>query len=358
MTSTWSRRNLLRFAGGASAAAAGAVILSSCSDDSSTSSGANGSSGPGSTTVTTQLDWIKNVEFAGMWVADDLGYYGEESVAPEWLAGGPNVTNSVQVVEGGAAQIGISTNFTAFVDAVKAGSDVVLIGTVFQESPLAILSLPDNPIRSASDMAGKRIGSPQGQQRELDAIFRLNDLEPDYTFVPIGFDVQALVEGDADGMTAFATNQGLILEEQGVDYVSVSWKDLGLDVYSLLLYVDRGFLDENRDAVVGWMRSTVRGWEKNEEDPEFAARLAVEKYGSDLDLSLSQQIRENENQIPLTQSALTEEKGLLWVSPEDIEDRMYPILEAAEMTDLPPVESYVDTSVLEDAYGGATRLTP
>lgn len=358
MTPTWSRRNLLRFAGGASAAAAGAVILSSCSDDSSTSSGSTGSSGTGSASVTTQLDWIKNVEFAGMWVADDLGYYGEESVAPEWLAGGPNVTNSVQVVEGGAAQIGISTNFTAFVDAVKAGSDVVLIGTVFQESPLAILSLPDNPIRSASDMAGKRIGSPQGQQRELDAIFRLNNLEPDYTFVPIGFDVQALVEGDADGMTAFATNQGLILEEQGVDYESVSWKDLGLDVYSLLLYVDRGFLDENRDAVVGWMRATVRGWEKNEEDPEVAATLAVEKYGRDLDLSLPQQIRENENQIPLTQSALTKEKGLLWVSPEDIEDRMYPILEAAEMTDLPPVESYVDTSVLEDAYGGATRLTP
>jgi hypothetical protein len=106
------------------------------------------------------------------------------------------------------------------------------------------------------------------------------------------------------------------------------------------------------------MRATVRGWEKNEEDPEVAATLAVEKYGRDLDLSLPQQIRENENQIPLTQSALTKEKGLLWVSPEDIEDRMYPILEAAEMTDLPPVESYVDTSVLEDAYGGATRLTP
>lgn len=359
MSPLHSRRAFLRYAGAGSAAAAAGALLMSCSDgDSSTATASASGSGPGRSGVTTQLDWIKNVEFAGMWVADDLGYYGEENLSPTWLAGGPNVTNSVQVVEGGAAQIGISTNFTAFVDAVKAGADVVLIGAIFQESPLAILSLSENPIRSARDMVGKRIGSPQGQQRELDAIFRLNDLEPDYTFVPIGFDVQALVEGDADGMTAFATNQGLILEEQGVAYEAVSWKDLGLDVYSLLLYVDRAHLEGNRDDVVGWMRATVKGWEKNEEDPQFAAGLAVEKYGRDLDLSLTQQVKENQNQIPLTQSALTEEKGLLWVSEEEIQDRMYPILEAADITDLPAIESYVDTSVLEEAFGGKTRLLP
>src|SRR3546814_2730377 len=104
-----------------------------------------------------------------MWVADDLGYYGEENLSPTWLAGGPNVTNSVQVVEGGAAQIGISKKFTAFVDEVKAGADVVLIGKTFQESPLAILSLSENTIRSARDMVGKRHGSPTRQTREIRA---------------------------------------------------------------------------------------------------------------------------------------------------------------------------------------------
>src|SRR3546814_5447338 len=106
------------------------------------------------------------------------------------------------------------------------------------------------------------------------------------------------------------------------------------------------------------MRASVKGWEKNEEDPQFDAGLAVEKYGRDLDLSLTQQWKEQQNQIRRTQSARTEEKGLLWVAEEEIQDRMYPSREAADITDLPAIESYVDTWVVEEAVGGKTRLLP
>lgn len=308
--------------------------------------------------VATQLNWVTNVEFAGMWIAEEEGYYAEEGIETEWLAGGPNVSNTVQIVAAGEAPIGLDTNFTSFVEAVAAGADVVLIGAVYQESPLAILSLADAPINSAEDMVGKRIGSPQGQQRELDAIFTLNGLEPDYEFVPIGYDVAALVNGDVDGITAFATNQGLILEEQGVDYASVSWKELGLDVYSNMVFVDRSYLEENREAVVSWMRATAKGWEKNAEDPEVAAHLALDSWGADLGLSLSQQINENVNQIPLTQSTLTESAGLLQISAEDIETYMYPLLRAAGITDLPEVSSYVDESILNEVFADSATLLP
>lgn len=308
--------------------------------------------------VATQLNWVTNVEFAGMWIAEEEGYYAEEGIETEWLAGGPNVSNTVQIVAAGEAPIGLDTNFTSFVEAVAAGADVVLIGAVYQESPLAILSLADAPINSAEDMVGKRIGSPQGQQRELDAIFTLNGLEPDYEFVPIGYDVAALVNGDVDGITAFATNQGLILEEQGVDYASVSWKELGLDVYSNMIFVDRSYLEENREAVVSWMRATAKGWEKNAEDPEVAAHLALDSWGADLGLSLSQQINENVNQIPLTQSTLTESAGLLQISAEDIETYMYPLLRAAGITDLPEVSSYVDESILNEVFADSATLLP
>lgn len=306
--------------------------------------------------VATQLNWVTNVEFAGMWIAESEGYYAEEGIVAEWLPGGPNVSNTVQIVASGDAPIGLDTNFTSFIDAVSEGADVVLVGAVYQESPLAIMSLSENPINSVEDMIGKRIGSPQGQQRELDAIFTINGLEPDYEFVPIGYDVQALVNGDVDGITAFATNQGLILEEQGVDYTSVSWQDLGLDVYSNMIFVDRTYLEENRDLVVAWLRATVKGWEKNADDPEVAAQLAVDVWGADLGLSLSQQIKENINQIPMTTSDLTAESGLLRISAEDIEQKMYPILRAAGMTDLPDVATYVDESLLDEVFGGSATL--
>lgn len=330
-----------------------AILMSACSSE-----GGGTDDSTSGESISVQLNWVTNVEFAGMWIAEEQGYYEAEGITSVWLPGGPNITNTPQLVAGGEAEIGLDTNFTSFVDAVAAGADIVLIGAVYQESPLAILSLADNPIRSAEDLVGKRIGSPQGQKRELDAMFTLNGLAPDYEFVPIGYDVQALVNGDVDGITAFITNQGEILAEQGVDYESLSWKDLGLDVYSNMIFVNRAYLEENRDDVVAWMRATAMGWEENEADPEAAAQLAVDIYGSELGLSLPQQIAENTNQIPLTHSELTGELGLLRVSTADISSDMYPILRAAGMTDLPDPETYVDESILDDVYGDSTTLLP
>src|SRR3546814_3672051 len=89
----------------------------------------------------------------------------------------------------------------------------------------------------------------------------------------------------------------------------------------------------------------------------FKQKTAYEMRISDWssDVCSSDLVKENQNQIPLTQSALTEEKGLLWVSEEEIQDRMYPILEAADITDLPAIESYVDTSVLEEIGRASCR---
>ena len=62
--------------------------------------------------VATQLNWVTNVEFAGMWIAESEGYYAEEGIVAEWLPGGPNVSNTVQIVASGDAPIGLDTNFT------------------------------------------------------------------------------------------------------------------------------------------------------------------------------------------------------------------------------------------------------
>ena len=69
------------------------------------------------------------------------------------------------------------------------------------------------------------------------------------------------------------------------------------------------------------MRATIRGWQDNAADPSVAARLAVENYGADLGLDLAQQTRENELQIPYTQSDLTQANGIFRIDPERISGR-------------------------------------
>src|SRR5262249_14601051 len=106
---------------------------------------------------TYQLSWIKNVEFAGMYIADTNGYYKDAGFsAVELLAGGPNVSQD-SVVAAGKALVGISSpDITGA--AILKGAPIVAIGAQYQKNPFAIMSLATNPINTPQDLIGRKIG--------------------------------------------------------------------------------------------------------------------------------------------------------------------------------------------------------
>jgi hypothetical protein len=104
------------------------------------------------------------------------------------------------------------------------------------------------------------------------------------------------------------------------------------------------------------MRATIKGWEANAADTALGAKLAVEKYGVDLGLDIKQQTRQNELQIPLMKSSLTDSKGLFRVDPALLGGDMYAALKAAGLSTLPDVTKIVDTTVLDEVYGTKTKL--
>ncbi len=337
-------------------AAAGAALalaggLSACS---SASTSASDASGEELTTLRVALGWITNVEWAGFWIADDAGYYAEEGLEIEWLAGGPNAPTTMASVAAGDADLGVEPSMQNWLQSIPQGNDFVGVGTVYQDTPSALLSLAEDPVESVEDMKGATILGQEGTQPLIDAMFRVGGDEPDYEFVPVGFDVAPLVEGQGKAYTAYATNQPIMLEEtygmSADDYVTLTYAELGLPQYGNVIYGDSSTIEEQSEAIEGFLRASIRGWLENEEDPDLGAQLAVEKYGADLGLDLTQQTRENELQIPFLQSELTEEKGLFWIDPERLAGPMYEGLEAAGVTDLPEVEDILDLSLLEKVY--------
>src|SRR5438105_12436798 len=303
-----------------------------------------------------QLLWIKNVEFGGYWIADDQGMYASAGVAPNFLAGGPDVIVE-NVVAGGGADVGITGGFGFITDANAAGSDFVVVGSTYQTAPSGLVSLASNPVRTPQDLVGKKVGAQQGARNIIDAIFAINGLPAgQYTFVPVGFDPAPLVEGACDVYTCFITNQPLTLKDQGVDYVTVTYSALGFPDYADVLYAKRSFIANNRDALIAFLRGSIRGWQANIQDPSTAVQLAVNKYGADLALDAHQQAAENDAQIPLVQSDLTRAKGLFWMDPDFIAGPLYAALQASGRTNLPDVNQLVDLSLLTDAFGGKNVL--
>ena len=304
------------------------------------------------TPIRLHFNWLVDPGFGGYYVALDQGYYTDENVEVELIHGGPNVPNPVQVLSGGTADIGTASPLV-IAQAVNEGADYVVIGTRFQTTPFGMSSLPDNPIRTAEDIVGKKIGGGAFDAVFLDALLVLNGLEAgSYELVPIGFDPAPLPDGQVDGIANYMVSHPVILTARGIDNVAVSYADMGMPLYGDMLFVNRSFLEENRDAVVGFLRATVKGWEKFFQDPDLGFDLMFDQYGAaDNFLVREEQLPVHEAQVALMTNDLTAAKGLFWMDLDLIAGEMYDVLRAAGVTDPPPVDSLFDISVLEDAFG-------
>jgi ABC-type nitrate/sulfonate/bicarbonate transport system substrate-binding protein len=359
-----SRRELLRraaFAGGVLALPSG--LLAACGADEGgggTTGGSTSGGGGGTTSIRYQLDWIKNSQFAGFYIADSEGWYADERLEVDFLPGA-DVASHEAVVAGGGAEIGTSSFLSRIVDAVNAGSDLVVVGAGLQQSPIGLMSMADNPIQSAQDILGKRIGLQEGSTSEIRLILELNGLDPDnWTEVPVGYNPGPLLDGEVDGYYAYLTSQPLTFEKRGLvegkDFFVVSFQDLGWYQYGMLAITKRSYLEDNRDVVVGFMRATVKGGEQAVADPAQGVQLTMKVYGQDLGLDKETETKQLEAQLPLMQSELTQAKGLYWMDLDLLAGRMYDALRKGGRDTLPEPDSLVDLSVLEDAYAGKTSL--
>jgi ABC-type nitrate/sulfonate/bicarbonate transport system substrate-binding protein len=375
---TWNRRRLLSTgATGLGVLLGGRLLIACGGDDDDAGSATTGAAGAttargtaaaGTTAgsavetakVSVGMGWIKNVEYAGSWLALENGYYADQGIEPEYQQGGPNAPTSPVAVASGDAQIGVAAGMLALLDAINEGNDFVVFGTQYQVSPGAVLSLAAKPVTTPQDLVGITFLGQEGVDVTIDAVLDIAGLPHDYEFIVAGFTPDPLVEGQGDAYSCFLVNQPITLETQGMvegtDFVVTTWADLGFPSYANLFFADRSYLEANRDAVVRFMRATIMGWEQNTVDPAVGAQLAVDTYGADLGLDITQQTRQNELQIPLMESALTASSGLFRIDPEQWDGPMTEAYLAAGRESMPALADVVDLTILDDVFEGKTTL--
>ncbi|UUZ66419.1 ABC transporter substrate-binding protein (plasmid) [Polaromonas sp. P1-6] len=314
-------------------------------------------SAPRPGTITTALSWIPNHQFAGLWVGLDKGWFNDAGVRVEWRPGGPNTPNGVERVASGEVSLGSQSGMRPVLEAITKGNDLVVVGSRFQHVPGGMLSLAKRPVLEAKDLIGKRLILPSPTDvRTIEIALKLNKLPSTpntFQYVPGGFDPQALVDGQGDAMLAFVTNQPVALEAKGMvkdkDFFFRTWDELGLPSYSGFLFGTRKWVAENRDLLVRYLRTEIRGWVMNEVNPAYAAKLVVDKYGADFGLDLKREVRSNELQMPFLHSAETAKNGLFWVDRDRLGGAMYDGLRAGGLKRLPDIDKYLDMSLLRDA---------
>ncbi len=112
--------------------------------------------------VTLQLNWVHQAQFAGLYVAKEKGYYKEAGLdvdIKEYTDG----LDQTQAVASGSADFAVSTP-VELLSGIQSGQQVKALAVIYQQAPLAFVSLKKSGIKTPSDFKGKQLGSKGGNK--------------------------------------------------------------------------------------------------------------------------------------------------------------------------------------------------
>jgi ABC-type nitrate/sulfonate/bicarbonate transport system substrate-binding protein len=313
-------RSLTAGAGMAAIAAGGSTFLAACGSDSKSSSTGSTTGGANFGTLDYQLSWIKNVEFAGQYIADTNGYYKDAGFSSvNLMAGGPTVQQDA-VVASGKALLGIgSPDITA--PAILKGAPLKIIAVLFQKNPFCVMSLASNPIKTPQDMVGKSIGVQAVNEPVWNSFLKANNLQDaNITKVPAQFDPQPLVAGEVDGWFSFITNEPNLLAVQGVKTTTFLLNDYNYPLVSQTYMATTDTIKNKSDQLKAVLLADIKGWQASIKDPALGAQLAVEQYGKDLGLEVEEQTLESKSQNELIVTADTKANGIMTATDTLLEE--------------------------------------
>lgn len=326
---------------------AGGPLLAACGSDDDTGTSESGTASFGEIAV--QLSWIKNIEFAGEYMATTKGYYEQAGFsAVELVAGGASGTTAESALATGKVFVGLSTP-TVTAPAINEGAPLKIVGTTYQKNPFCILSVNDDPIATPQDMIGKKIGvQTGGNQVIFSALLAANDIDPDdVEVVPVQYDPTIVTTGEVAGFMSYITNEPILLSSRGFEVTTFLLADNNLPLVAETFTVLQDSIDNDREKIKAFLKAEIQGWTDAVAAPEDSADLAVNNFGKDQGLDLEEQIKEATAQNDLVVSDDTAANGLFTMT-QDLIDQNIAALELAET----PIaaEDLFDLSLLAEVY--------
>src|SRR5260370_1611496 len=106
--------------------------------------------------VTIQLKWVSQAQFAGYFVAKDKGFYKDAGLDVTIKPGGPDVAPP-QVIAGGGADVVVDWMPSALASREK-GVPLVNISQTFKKSGLELTFRAETCVKKPADFKGKTIG--------------------------------------------------------------------------------------------------------------------------------------------------------------------------------------------------------
>jgi PAS domain S-box-containing protein len=217
-----------------------------------------------------QFPWHHQFQFAGYYMAKELGYYERAGIEVEIRSiseGGEPVAE----VLSGRADFGVAGSGLLVERAL--GKPVVVVASIFQHAPTIFLTL-EQGITKPTDLIGKRVMlSPGFQSLTLIALLHQEGVLDKIERLDTSFDFRSLLTGETDVFNAYRTNEPFLLKSTGYTYNSIDPEDYGIDFYGDTLFTSESFIKDRGDLVDAFRLASLRGWEYALAHPEEAIEV-------------------------------------------------------------------------------------
>jgi putative hydroxymethylpyrimidine transport system substrate-binding protein len=237
------------------------------------------------------LDFYPNPDHAGIYMAQQLGYF-EEAGLDVSIDAPSDPSAPIKQVAAGRSDLAISYEPEVAL-AHDQGLDVIAISALVNRPLTSLIWLKKSGIKGVGGLRGKTIataGIPY-QDAFLKTILARVKLSPsDVKAVNVGFGLlPALLGGSAQAMLGgFLNVEGVDLRQRGEDPVVTPVDQLGVPTYDeLVLVANREALAEDPEKFRLFIAALERGTDAALEQPNVATRAVLEA-NHDLDAKLTE----------------------------------------------------------------------
>ena len=295
--------------------------------------------------VSLQLKWIHQAQFAGYYVAKEMGFYEEQNIDLTILPGGIGI-DSLDELSIGNADIAVAAPEQVIIQS-ETGKPFKAVAVIFQHNPFVLISLADSDVQTLQDFPGHSIAVANVDGRiQYDLMMKkaeldINSLEE----VDFDFDYQSFYDGEVDILPVFAAGSYLDVIKTGVE-VNQFWPDdYGVHWYSDTIVVPQELIESDPELVERFLRATFKGMEYMIAHPDEAIEMTM-KYAEVQDVEVQEAMLLAS--IPLI---YTSEPRIGWMEEEKWFGMREDLFEMQQISILVPMKDVYTMQFLNTIYG-------
>ena len=230
--------------------------------------------------VTLYLDWLNQFQFAGYYIAKEKGFYKDVNIDIDIKEYSNNfdITKEVLTKE---SIYGIRKS-SLIIDKFN-GNNIVLLSSIFQNSPLILITLKESNLTTPKDLKNKKVmitddakNSASIRAMLLSQGLNLNQIK----FVTHTYNLDDLINKNVDAIACYLSNEPFILKNKNIEFNIINPQDYNFDFYEGILFTSENEVKNNPNRVQNFNLASLKGWEYAFNNIEESAKIIYEKYNT------------------------------------------------------------------------------